>query len=351
MASLDSLPPDQRAVLQLVLQRGRSYDEIAKMLSIDRAAVRQRALGALEALGPLTDVPAQQRALITDYLLGQLPSMVSQSTRASIARSPAERAWARVVASELAPLASNPLPEIPVDAGPQRSPPERAPGEPATPAETPRRSRHERAASPSSATAPEPATAASATSPPRPGPARPSSRRGGALLLGGAAALIIAAIVVVILLVSGGGGHKQSSSTTAASTKSTTAGSTTAGSSTTTPNVIGQVNLIAPDKSSKTAGIAEVVKAGSTVGIVLRAQNVPANSKHDAYAVWLYNSPSDARILGFVNPGVGSNGQLSTAGALPSNASHYKQLVVTLETKSNPKQPGKIILQGQLAGV
>ena len=30
MASLDTLPADQRAVLQLVLQRGRSYGEIAR---------------------------------------------------------------------------------------------------------------------------------------------------------------------------------------------------------------------------------------------------------------------------------------------------------------------------------
>jgi hypothetical protein len=52
MASLDSLPADQRAVLQLVLQRGRTYDDIAKLLSIDRTAVRQRALAALDALGP-----------------------------------------------------------------------------------------------------------------------------------------------------------------------------------------------------------------------------------------------------------------------------------------------------------
>ena len=44
MATLDSLPADQRAVLQLVLRRGRSYDEIARLLSIDRAAVRERAL-------------------------------------------------------------------------------------------------------------------------------------------------------------------------------------------------------------------------------------------------------------------------------------------------------------------
>ncbi|HWK18761.1 MAG TPA: sigma factor-like helix-turn-helix DNA-binding protein, partial [Solirubrobacteraceae bacterium] len=105
MATVDSLPPDQRAVLQLVLQRGRSYDDIAELLSIDRAAVRQRALAALDALGPQTRLAPERRALITDYLLGQLPGPVSDDTRNSLAGSAGERAWARVVASELAPLA------------------------------------------------------------------------------------------------------------------------------------------------------------------------------------------------------------------------------------------------------
>jgi hypothetical protein len=42
---------------------------------------------------------------------------------------------------------------------------------------------------------------------------------------------------------------------------------------------------------------------------------------------------------------------LSTAGALPANASRYKQLLVTLETTSRPRQPGRIVLQGTLTGV
>src|SRR5579859_4063840 len=123
MASLDSLPEDQRAVLTLVLQRGRGYDEIARMLSIDRAAVRERALAALDALGPQTGVSPERRALITDYLLGQLPPAVARQTRDRVARSPSERAWARVLASELTPLASGPLPEIPVDASAARTQP------------------------------------------------------------------------------------------------------------------------------------------------------------------------------------------------------------------------------------
>jgi len=104
MASLDTLPADQRAVLSLVLERGKSYDEIAQMLSIDRTSVRERALAAFDALGPRTQISDLRRALITDYLLGQLPPAVAQETRDRLAANPSERAWARVLASELAPL-------------------------------------------------------------------------------------------------------------------------------------------------------------------------------------------------------------------------------------------------------
>ncbi len=113
MAGHDSLPPDQRAVLQLVLGRGQSYDEIAAMLSIDRAGVRSRALDALDALGPESAVDSVRRGLITDYLLGQLPAPVADEVRRRLAAQPGERAWARVVAGELMPLAGDRLPEIP----------------------------------------------------------------------------------------------------------------------------------------------------------------------------------------------------------------------------------------------
>ena len=49
--------------------------------------------------------------------------------------------------------------------------------------------------------------------------------------------------------------------------------------------------------------------------------------------MWLYNSPTDSHLLGFVNPGVGNNGRSQTAGALPTNASHFKQLLVTLRDR------------------
>ncbi|HET9719095.1 MAG TPA: sigma factor-like helix-turn-helix DNA-binding protein, partial [Solirubrobacteraceae bacterium] len=113
MASLNSLPADQRAVIQLVVQQRRSYDEIAAMLSIDRAGVRQRALDAFDALGPENSIPAPQRALLTDYLLGQLPHRVADQVHDGIADSPAERAWLRVIASEVTGVATVELPPIP----------------------------------------------------------------------------------------------------------------------------------------------------------------------------------------------------------------------------------------------
>jgi Sigma-70, region 4 len=50
MSRFDDLPPDLRATLSLLLDRGRSYAEIADMLAIPESAVRERAHAALDAL-------------------------------------------------------------------------------------------------------------------------------------------------------------------------------------------------------------------------------------------------------------------------------------------------------------
>jgi outer membrane biosynthesis protein TonB len=351
----------------MVLGSGRGYDEIAKMLSIDRAGVRDRALTALDALGPETGVPEGRRQLITDYLLGQLPKGVAAQTREHLASSPTERAWARVVASELAPLASGSLPEIPAgsvepaeeetaeaepaaageevpaDKGPEEAPvaappePEPAPAvAKAEPAEA--KPAAARAASEPAAT-PEPAGPGAA-------PQRRVSRLGGAVLLGAGAAVVIA--VVLVLVLTGGSSNKKNAATTPA-TPTTSATTTKAGSTTATP--VAQINLLSPGGSKSTAGIAEVLKQGSNTAIAIVGQGLPANSKHNAYAVWLYNTPGDAVRLGFVNPGVGKTGRLETTGPLPTNAGHFKQLLLTIETNANPKQPGQIVLQGKLTGV
>jgi hypothetical protein len=355
MASIDTLPADQHAVLQLVLQRHRNYDDIAQLLSIDRAAVRERALAALDALAPGTRVAPERRALITDYLLGQLPAPVAAETREMLARSPGERAWARVVASELAPMAGGPLPEIPADAGAQG---DEAPAREAEGAAT--ESAPAAAVTPAAAAvAPAPA-AAQASGPPPPGegqgtpadqggkpPAagRRSSRRGGAILLAGGGVVVVAAIVAVILT----GGSSSKHSSTAASNPATTSAAASTQTNTAasaTPRPVAQVNLTSPAAGSKTRGAAVIVKQGSNAAIEIIAEAVPANTTHDAYAVWLYNSGSDNRLLGFVNPGIKKDGVLRTLGALPANASHFKQLLVTRETQAKPRAPGSVVLHG-----
>lgn len=50
MRELDRLAPDQRAVLSLVLDREKSYEEVAAMLGMPEEAVRERAHAALDAL-------------------------------------------------------------------------------------------------------------------------------------------------------------------------------------------------------------------------------------------------------------------------------------------------------------
>jgi Sigma-70, region 4 len=370
MATLDSLPDDQRAVLSLVLQRGRGYDEIARTLSIDRAAVRERARAAFDALGPQTSIPEQRRALITDYLLGQLPSPVAAETRGRLASSAGERAWARVVASELAPVARQPLPEIPssgsaVSAEPAVpvAAPERPPapsGGPSEPAHQPGATAPVAGVGAATAAAEAERTAeqdevltALGQPPPSPPETPRSSRVGGIVLLVGGALLVLAAVIVVVVLVASPGGKHKSSNLAAGSSSTAASNSSTASGTSTAATPLAAMKLVPPDSKSKAAGFAEVVKVGSNRGIEIVAQHIAPNTTKppNAYAVWLYNSSVDAHLLGFVNPGVGKSGRLETAGGLPSNASHFKQVVITLETKADPKSPGTIVLSGPLNGL
>jgi hypothetical protein len=348
MPSVDVLPSDQHAVLELVLRRGRSYDEIARMLSIDRAGVRRRALAAFDALGPQTGIAPDRRALITDFLLDQLPAPVAEETRTRLARCASERDWARVIASELTGLTSRPLPEIPVasqDAGngsrrarfrhvagaPGAAANTRATTDPGADDEPAHDSDGEQAAS---------SWASRATSPkaqskhPMDGDLRAAhgSRRVGAILLALAA---VVALGIGLWLGGGGGRHNSSATARAASTSSSAPATRT----------LTQMALTPPSSTAQTRGYAEVLAEGSSEGLVIIAAKVPANS-HNAYAVWLATStPSDSVRLGYV-PTVGNSGQFEVGTGLPGNASHYTRLLITIETKANPPNPGPTLISG-----
>src|SRR4051812_34209078 len=116
MSRIDSLPADQRAVLQLLLQRGSRYGELASLLSIDEAEVRRRAHGALETLAGDAPGPGdERRAQISDYLLGQQSGEERAATRGFLEGSAGGRGWAQAVAAQLRDVAGDRLPDVPAE--------------------------------------------------------------------------------------------------------------------------------------------------------------------------------------------------------------------------------------------
>jgi Sigma-70, region 4 len=350
----DRLPGDQRAVLQLVLGQGHGYDEIAGMLSIAPEQVRDRAHAALDALGPPTDVPDAERGRIADYLLGQLSGADAGAVRDSLAASPAQRAWARVVSGELNPLAAQPLPQVADGEAPSRRPAavEAAPdGARASAAVT------VPAAEPDDAPASDDNGQRSGE--PDVAVAPRSSRAGGIVLLSLVAAAAIAAIVIFVIK-PGGSSHPHSDASVQgaqASAPSTSGGATSkTTSSSQSARIVGQIKLAPPAGGTKTTGAALVLSQGSLRGLGIEAVHVPPNTTkpHTAYAVWLYNSPTDAKRLGYVNPPVSKNGKLDASAQLPANATRYKLLIITLETATGShtsSKPGPVVLEGKLSDV
>lgn len=177
-------------------------------------------------------------------------------------------------------------------------------------------------------------------------PSPPSSRRGGAILLGLAGVAIVAVILIAVLN-SGGSApaHRLAAGNTPAS--GTPTSGQTGSTSTTATQMLAQLNLTSPTGTKATVGIAQVIRVKGTVGLVIDAQGVPPNTKHNAYAVWLSNSASSShKLLGFLPNLVGSSGKLAGEGALPAGATAYNRLLITLETQSKPTSPGQVVLAG-----
>ena len=302
MSRIDALPADQRSVLQLLLRQGKGYDDLSGLLRLEVGEVRSRAHDALDALGPgAGGVPAERRKAIADWLLGQQGPDEAAATRAFVEGSPAARTWALAVANELKPLAGDRLPEIP-DAGAA------------------------------------PATSEPATTPFAPAPR--VSRRGGAALIGGALAVIAVAVVLVLVL-SGGDDNKN---------KAKNAADTTTTSAQSKPKVQAQVNLTPPTDApaKKALAIVQVVDVNGQEAINAVSQGLKASNKA-AFAIWVYNSPSQTRLIGGFDK-KDNNGHLVYQGALPKgfDITAYNEILVTRETSGNPKRPGRIYLRGTI---
>ncbi len=157
---------------------------------------------------------------------------------------------------------------------------------------------------------------------------------------------IVVVIVVVVVLVSSGGGKGSTPTTTAVGTHTTTATGTSSTSTTsaTKPKLDSTIQLSSPEQSTNATGVAYVLSSGSRRAFYVTAQGLPPSSGF-FYAVWLYNSPSNAEPLGRASS-VSSNGRMQGGNPLPSNAGDYAKFIITRETSTHPSQPGPTVLSG-----
>lgn len=274
MSRVDDLPAHQKATLQLLLKQGKSYDELGSMLNLAPSAVRERALDALDALGPDTATglaPARQDE-ISDHLLGQQRTAQRAATRTFLEGSEAGRAWAQAVADALAPMASGALPEIP--AASAAGPPDE-PGDVLT-AEAPADAHLE-----------------------------PSSRLGGMLLLVGGAVVFVVLVALVVSRLFGDDAAERTATDRPASTQD---GTGTAASTATGPEGGVESQIAMTSTTSKAVAAAFIVQQPTGRQLAINGQDFPPTDKTFNYAVWLTKPPSTAVRLGYVGGGVKGSG-------------------------------------------
>ncbi len=353
MAALESLAPDQRAVLQLVLRQGRSYADLASLLKISPEAVQARAHAGMTVLAG-EDLPAESRGRVTDYLLGQLPDSERAATRSELAASGPTQAWARKATEGLAPIAGDALPEIPeLEAGPA---PEPVADTPAPEAPTPDQ--------PATGTAPLETTE---TEPERePVSVRregdpPPSRLGGLALIAGVA--ILAAAIVLALVVKRGDDSPSTTTTPVGTTQtgtSTTPGAgttTTPGAGRTTPatgsvKTVAQINLHAPKGAARPVGVVllKVAAAANSAAFQLEVQGL-AKPSTGFVSVWLAGAKTAPLELVAIPRGKVTSRPFKAFAPVPKDLSPYDTMLVTLQPGSPRRRSralGRILLSGSL---
>jgi hypothetical protein len=323
MGSPESLNDGQRAVLQLLLRQGKSYDDIAGLLRSDGAAIRSRAHGAVAALGPdSADVPEDRRNEIADYLLGQQTASQRAATREYLEASAPGRSWARATAGALAPIAgADKLPDVPA---------EREEVAEAFDALEARTARQEEV--------------------------QQSAKRGNLLISAGLGLGVAVVLIIVIALASSGGDDNKGSdnavATTPAATSTTGSGTSTTPNPATEPQILAQGVLRPPDGSgSKATGQVAIVRfpENNRYRLALTAKGIPpSSSSGSAYAVWFYSSPENALFLGFPDKVVGANGQLDTVADLSPDTPNYREVLLTSERDNAPAKPGTVVLRARL---
>ncbi len=335
MATFDQLAADQRAIIEIVLRQGRSYDQIGDMLGLPPTRVRELARDALGELAPYTAefVDPQWRGQLADYVLGQQTGPESQATRGHLRRSEPARIWAYSLLDALDDFyADGDRPEIPVgEAGGKSRSRERAPvsnGEaPTSPlAAAPRRSRGGTGAGSSETLSPA---------------ARSALMRRRVLAGVGLVALVALLIFGATQLFGGDDSKDKKTSTTASGTTSTpTQGTQGQG------QVIAQAVLAPIGKNFEGTGAALVYQSGNQSLAVVRAK-VPKSTGKNKYVLWLYNS--DNKLQPLAADVTDKQGNFQGAAALPNGWQNYRFFDMTYqETSGKNVGHGRSVMRGPI---
>ena len=310
MASYDQLSAQQRAIVDLILKRGQSYDQLADTLGMPEARVRELARDALTSLAPVSAAAVDEgwRAQIADYLLGQQAAPEAASPRGHLRRSEAARAWSGSVLDSLEHLyPKGELPTIPSgDSGP----------EPKAKADKPVKERK-----PSTPRAPLTPEAAAVV-----------KRRRIAGIAAGAVALLFILLIWPVGLLTGDDSDDDGDSKASARTE-----------------IVGQVVLRPTASGSDDAGVAIVTRRNGRFQLSLQAQVEPT-AQNQAYEVWLYNSPDDARSLGAQV--TDAQGNFAGSANLPADYRSYRFLDISRETVDrNATHSGTSVLRARTAAI
>ena len=243
-----AMTPDQQATLQLLLERGQSYADLARLLGQDEADVRARARAALTELG---GADPDRNVGLTDYLLGQADPIGRADASRHLRDDPADHQLATELCETL--RAMYPAAELP-----------RLPGEPRAAlaaARAPRRRPTKPAA------------------PPRSAPGSRAHRRGRFVITASAGVLLLA-IVLAIAGAFGGGDDDTSTSAAAASNPST---STTASGD----QEIQRVALKAVDGGDATGDAVFGLATGDQPFVDVSIDGLDPAPSGQTYVVWL----------------------------------------------------------------
>jgi hypothetical protein len=246
-----ALAADQQAMLQLLLERGQSYEDLASVLGADQAGVRERARAALTELA---GVDPDRNVGLTDYLLGQADPIGRADAVRHLKDDPADLALATELSQKLRLLA--PQADLPRLPGEERRPKPRAEGGAAARLPIRDRLRMGRTASPDSAGGGGPPIAAGA--------------RGHRTRMIVALGCLVVLLVVGILAVAGA-----------------FSGSDDSGKSPTGSAKLAKVPLAAPGGGTATGTAAFGTSSGTQLFVDVSLEGLKPAPPKQAYVMWL----------------------------------------------------------------